>query len=316
MFSLTVLHYDPIYTKSPPHTSTSTSSTHRMSQSSSATRRFIVERMKPTCDAYFDAVSTIDTSSSGATTATTSGGLSQSIDKSVVSKYHQACAFNDHFLVLLKPLNFNLVQKINQRQVGDDELASIHYSLNDMTLTVGYVQANEYLIAEDSLDRFDSASTSRKAKQQQILEMSQAASVVELVTFQDLSSAASNQIEQPCLKVQLTFYDPLDVSQLSGGGGRRSHRRASNPRVSDMNRLLMRSFENISIQLNHCLCFELDISIVDRLFYILNNVGKPMSSFPSSGSNPAFNKRDGSRGADNKNNKLTKVCLNVLLLRI
>jgi len=89
MFSLTVLHYDPIYSRqsSRSRSSSRPGTSGSGSGSNSNTRRFIVERIKPTCDVYFDFVSTIDTSSVCGTTA--SAGLSQSIDKSIISKYHQ-----------------------------------------------------------------------------------------------------------------------------------------------------------------------------------------------------------------------------------
>lgn len=86
MFSLTVLHCDPIYSRT---RSTSRSASNSSSSNlNSSTRRFIVERIKPICDTYFDMVSTIDTSS--VCGPSSSAGLSsQSIDKSIVAKYHQ-----------------------------------------------------------------------------------------------------------------------------------------------------------------------------------------------------------------------------------
>lgn len=93
MFSLTVLHYDPIYSSAAAALSSSSrsrsSSSRPNNQNSlnSNTRRFIVERIKPTCDAYFDFVSTIDTSN--ASSNSTSSSLGQTIDKSIVAKYHQ-----------------------------------------------------------------------------------------------------------------------------------------------------------------------------------------------------------------------------------
>lgn len=350
MFSLTVLHYDPIYSNASATAaaaaaaSRSSSSTinNNNNRSNSNTRRFIVERIKPICDSYFDFVSTIDTSN---VTTSSAHSHTQTIDKSIVAKYHQACALNDHFLVLLKPVTFNLVQKINQRQLNDGaDLSSgyggspssdssstnnsIHYSLNDMTLTVGYMQLNEYLLAENSLDKWEatlrsssssSSSSARKSKQQaQILEISQAASVVELVTFQDLSGTTnsgttSGGIDQPCLKIQLTFYDPLDVITPPSHSTRtRSFaRRGSAARnFVDLNRMLSRSFENVSLQLNHCLSFELDISLVDRLYYILNDVSKPTfggtTTTTSQSTAPPPNR---SVHQQQNKNKTTKVCL-------
>lgn len=200
---------------------------------------------------------------------------------------------------------------------GSGGESSIHYSLNDMTLTVGYMQVNEYLLAENSLDKWESSTTttvnnnnnkssssssaSRKAKQQQakILEISQAASVIELITFQDQGSNSA-QIEQPCVKVQVTLYDPLDlITPVAPPGGKSSssssrsfgRRGSAGARLNELNRMLSRSFENVSIQLNHCLSFELDISLVDRLYYIINDVSKPTfgssTTTASSGANAA-----------------------------
>lgn len=296
MFSLTVLHHDPI------HSPKSSNEQSNNTPTNSTTRRFIVERIKPTCDAYFDFVSTIDTSNTINTSSnTTTSGLSQSIDKTIVFKYHQACALHDHFLVLLKPVNFNLVQKINQRSLSTclddqqhDPTSNIQYSLNDISFTVGYLQLNEYLLAENSLEKLETMkNTSRKAKQTLILEISQAASVVELITFQDLNT---NQIEQPCLKLQVTVYDPLEV--VVANMAKNKARRGSQ-KLNDLNRLLSRNFENISIQLNHCLSCELDISIIDRLYYIINDVSKGSFGLSSSSNN---------RNSQQKT-KTTKVCI-------
>lgn len=141
MFSLTVLHHDPIYTKAKQQQQQQQNSVN------SSTRRLIVERMKNITDTYFDFVSTIDTSmatSSSSSSSSSSMSSSAKIDKHIVAKYHQACAFDDHFLVLLKPINFNLVQKINQRNLNEDDptFGLIQYSLNDISLTVGYLQVS------------------------------------------------------------------------------------------------------------------------------------------------------------------------------
>ena len=166
MLSLTVLHHDPPVLSSTSSTqatdsSSSCSSGRQSKQQQSNTNRLIVDRMKHISDGYFDWVSTIDTSSSSSTSQA-------SIDKNVIMKYHQACAFNDHFLILMKPINFNMIEKINQRTLGavkaggayfggslhhnKQHQQTVQYSLNDISVTVGYIQINEYLVAEKTLN--------------------------------------------------------------------------------------------------------------------------------------------------------------------
>jgi len=143
--------------------------------------RLIVERMKNVSDFYFDWSSTIETQSQPRP------------DKLTFLKYHQACAFNDHFLLLLKPINFNLTQKINQRHNGQ-------YSLNDAFLSIGYIQVDEYLTQIDHSEK--------RFKTSVAIEMSKNSIITELISFQDASP--QQPIEQPCLKAQVTFYDPLE----------------------------------------------------------------------------------------------------------
>nr|AWV66721.1 autophagy-related protein 2 [Brachionus calyciflorus] len=207
-FSLTLLHHDP-----PP-----------LNANMSKNSRLIVERMKNVSDFYFDWSSTIETQST-----------QHRPDKSTFLKYHQACAFNDHFLLLLKPINFNLTQKINQRHNGQ-------YSLNDAFLSIGYIQVDEYLTQIDHSEK--------RFKTSVAIEMSKNSTITELISFQDASSPQQPILEQPCLKAQVTFYDPLEKEHDQ-------------------------SFENVTLTLNQSLNLELDISIIDRLYYLINDATKP-----------------------------------------
>ena len=160
MLTMTVLHTDPT-------TSSSSSSLDSNKSQTSTSSKFllkntIVDRMKLIADNYFDLVSTIETAASfgGANAnanASNSGSSSNIIEKAIILKYHQACAFSDHFLILLKPVNLNLVQKINQHVHDQSSTSSSHhhhhgqqpkYSLNDVQISVGGLQFNEYLINE------------------------------------------------------------------------------------------------------------------------------------------------------------------------
>jgi hypothetical protein len=161
MLSLTVLHHDPPVINSSQNGDIITPTRQR--QTTSNTNRLIVDRMKHISDGYFDWVSTIDISSSS------SSSSQSSIDRNVIMKYHQASAFNDHFLILLKPINFNMIEKINQRSLSlqggkssgsggyfgssqkQQQSQVIQYALNDILLTIGYIQINEYLVPETTL---------------------------------------------------------------------------------------------------------------------------------------------------------------------
>ena len=258
MFSLTVLHHDP---------------PEDPGEENSATKRLLVDRMKSLSDNYFDWVSTIDASNLTSVNST-------SIDKNTFMKYHQALAFNDHFLILMKPINLSLNQKINQRHLSGNRRQSqlIKYSLNEVNASIGYIQLNEYLVSVNSpgsksKESFTSLNANRRLKTSQIIEASKAATITELVSFTDNSPVNSGQlqVEQPCLKVQFVIYEPIElINQLSRSAKPAFHKAGG----SIQSQLLSRHFENISIHLNQSLECELDISIIDRLYYLINDISK------------------------------------------
>lgn len=294
MLTLTVLHTDPTINES----STGKQNQHQPSHQNNQNSKFllkntIVDRMKSIADNYFDQVSTIET-----TGVNSSSASSMSIDKTVIVKYHQACAFNDHFLILLKPINVNLVQKINQhhhshltggmrRRTMSNGGKFQRYSLNDLQLSIGYLQFNEYLINEKIAKLKSSPSNtsyffhnnSNRYKYAHVIEAAQTASITELLYFES-SGGDSTTIDQqqPCVRIDLVFYEPLSGSSST------STRKSSNQKATNKtSNLLGRSFENISIQLNHALMLELDISIIDRLYYLMNDITKSnRSAFPTS----------------------------------
>jgi hypothetical protein len=154
MLTVTVLHTDPTTSSSSnvDRTASSSSTASGGASSKFLLKNTIVDRMKTIADNYFDHVSTIETTSSFGVSGGGGGGGGSStnglsIEKTVIAKYHQACAFNDHFLLLLKPISLNLVQKINQHNTLDQQHQP-KYSLNDVHVSVGYFQCNEYLINE------------------------------------------------------------------------------------------------------------------------------------------------------------------------
>lgn len=285
MFSLTVLHHDP-----PVNPKESESG-----ENNSSTRRLLVDRMKALSDNYFDWVSTIDASN---LTSANNG----SIDKQTLLKYHQALAYNDHFLILMKPINCSLNQKINQRYLVGNKRQSqtIQYSLNELTLSIGYIQLNEYLVpvkptvVQPTFNRQtsrESFGSSRRARNAKIIEASQAATVTELLYFSDTNQSQNQMtLEQPCFKLQVIVYEPLElINTLSRSkqslfkSGKLSA--GSQGNNSSQNQLLNRHFENITINLNQSLSCELDVSIIDRLYYLINDISKYSGSgnFASSG---------------------------------
>ena len=255
MLSVTVLHHDPA-----PETSTTT-------------KRLIVDRMKPISDTYFDWVSTIETSSISLSHSGSSSASSAvaSIDKSTIERYHQACGLNDHFLLLLKPINLNILQKINQRTLNSSNKQvkfSIQYSLNDFAVSVGYIQIDEYLVGSkiDSAKAGSTASKARGMKAQQLIDANKSAIVSEVLYF--TGSATS---DQPCIKCQFVMYDPLELINLNT----RARLPLNTKQFGQQNQLLSRHFENISVQINQTLLCELDVSIIDRLYYLINSLNSP-----------------------------------------
>lgn len=285
MLSLTVLHHDP-----PVNPKEGESG-----ENNSSTRRLLVDRMKALSDNYFDWVSTIDASN----LISANNG---SIDKQTLLKYHQALAYNDHFLILMKPINCSLNQKINQRYLVCNKRQSqtIQYSLNELTLSVGYIQLNEYLVpvkptvVQPTFNRQtsrESFGSSRRARNAKIIEASQAATVTELLYFSDTNHSQNQMtLEQPCFKLQVIVYEPLElINTLSRSkqslfkSGKLSA--GSQGNNSSQNQLLNRHFENITINLNQTLSCELDVSIIDRLYYLINDISKYSGSgnFATSG---------------------------------
>jgi hypothetical protein len=147
MLTVTVLHTDPTNNSDNNKAASHSNASGSGSASKFLLKNTIVDRMKCIADNYFDHVSTIETASSFSSASSGGGNGSSglSIEKTTIAKYHQACAFNDHFLLLLKPISLNLIQKINQHNTLDQQHQP-KYSLNDVQVSVGYLQCNEYLI--------------------------------------------------------------------------------------------------------------------------------------------------------------------------
>ncbi len=75
--------------------------------------------------------------------------------------------------------------------------------------------------------------------------------------------------EQVCIKVDLVFYEPL----MSANNNNSASQQKSNKQNSSSN-LFGKCFDNISIQINHTLVVELDISLIDRMYYLMNDISK------------------------------------------
>jgi len=276
MFSLTVLHHDPQPIDNP---ATNTS-----------TKRMLVDRMKVLSDTYFDWVSTIDASN---VTNVNSG----SIDKQTLLKYHQALAYNDHFLLLMKPINCSLNQKINQRYLtGTKPRQSgsqmIQYSLNEVATTIGYIHLNEYLVAVKPQNKpvtTDALNSSRRLRNAKIIEASQAATITELIGFNDSNSGQTGvamTFEQPCFKFQVVVYEPLEV--VNGLKKTTLRKGGCSAGGSIQAQLLSRNFENITINLNQSMSCELDVSVIDRLYYLMNDISKYSGSCSGKKDVPKF----------------------------
>jgi hypothetical protein len=127
--------------------------------------------------------------------------------------------------------------------------------------------------------------TSRRFKLPQIMETSRNAVISEIIHFGDSDPKQQQQqqqnIEQPCFKLQVVTYEPLD-SLLSLPKARNQFKNSNMTSsmtsnqfdLNIQNQLLNRQFEDVCITLNQCLICELDISIIDRLFYLVNDVTK------------------------------------------
>nr|AWV66646.1 autophagy-related protein 2 [Brachionus rotundiformis] len=208
---LTVLHRDP----PPPHKH----------------HRSIVQRMKQVAEFFFDRTSGIEMNSQA---------------KAECTKYHEASAFNDHFLLIMKPVNFWLTQKINQRHNTKHD----QYSLNDLSVSIGHAQLNEYLKSGQEADK-------REMRASNAADMCRSAQITELVSFAD-----TGQFEQACIKLQVIVHEPSETGR-------------------DTHELLGRPFDHIHLSINESLAVELDISLVDRLFYLLNDCTSNRPMFAS-----------------------------------
>ena len=111
-----------------------------------------------------------------------------------------------------------------------------------------------------------------------MIEASQAATITELLLFSDAGAASQQMtLEQPCFKLQVIVYEPLElVSTLSRGKGslKAGKLNVSGQAGVNQSQLLSRHFENITINLNQSLACELDVSVIDRLYYLINDIGK------------------------------------------
>ena len=290
MISLTVLHTDPavvvVVAASPTASASSFAAAATSSNCSSIVKRLIVSRMKPVADVYFDWASSIDMMSQQQQQQQNTASSSSStccIEKSTVARYHEACALNDHFLLLVKPLTLHLVQKINQ------------YSFNDVALTLGYMQLDEYLASSattsphqqqqqaNSHSHTVTPNKQRRVKSSTLAQASRSACITEIVRFVEpaASSHASStssapggdhpgsmehhQQQQPCVKLQVAVYEPgshvdspvvvvVPKTRAVYGGAR----------------LLARRFCNVSATFGQAIVAEMDISLVDRLYFLLN----------------------------------------------
>ena len=126
--------------------------------------------------------------------------------------------------------------------------------------------------------------TTRRFKVPHIIETSRNAVISEIVHFGDIDPKSQQQqnIEQPCFKLQVVTYEPLDSlfslpkarNDLFKNNNMTSSMTSNQFDLSIQNRLLNRQFEDVCITLNQCLMCELDVSIIDRLYYLVNDVTK------------------------------------------
>lgn len=154
------------------------------------------------------------------------------------------------------------------------------------------------------------ATTDRRFRNSKIIEASQAAIITELICFSDtnnVQAATQMQIEQPCFKLKVVVYEALElINTLSrskhvfssslrfgGGGGI-----GSGGQSAIQSQLLNRHFESITVNLNQSLSCELDISVIDRLYYLINDISKYTGSSSAGGETKGSSSCVGEEGDD------------------
>jgi hypothetical protein len=213
MFSLTVLLKDP--------------------QCDDSTK-MLGDYMKPIANAYFDCVSSIKTS-----------GLTNNFIE-LRQKFYEASAFNDHLLLLCKPIKLELTQKLN----------SNYLILTDIYCTIGYLDLVEYL-ATNTIKPSTMTSPNKNAKLDSIRD----AQISELLKFDIGESMSAGHLE-PCFKFKYFSYEPnlYLIKHLNKNNKyKKQHIKFNYP-----NKCIFK----MDMSLNKFF-IDFDVSIYDRLYYLL-----------------------------------------------
>jgi len=110
-----------------------------------------------------------------------------------------------------------------------------------------------------------------------------------LIGFNDSNSGQTGvamTFEQPCFKFQVVVYEPLEV--VNGLKKNTLRKGGCSAGGSIQAQLLSRNFENITINLNQSMSCELDVSVIDRLYYLMNDISKYSGSCSGKKDVPKF----------------------------
>jgi hypothetical protein len=109
-------------------------------------------------------------------------------------KFYEASAFNDHLVLLCKPINLKLTQKLNAN----------YLILTDVSCTIGYVDLVEYLAARHSAAARSHQSPNKNARMDSIHD----AQISELLIFEIADCVSSGTMLEPCFKIKYFSYEP------------------------------------------------------------------------------------------------------------
>lgn len=210
MFSLTVLQTNP----------------------ENSQNKMLGDYMKNESETYFEHVSSINTS----------GVLNSKDFLEIRKQFFEACACNDHLLLLCKPINVQFIQKLDKD----------YLTITDLTLSIGNMELIEYLSNTNiKLSSPLSSTTTSKSFKANIMK---SAIINEIIKF-DSSPQQTTMMNEACLKLKYLSYEPTNSLLRKA-----SDRRKIFPKVP---------FKQIVLNFNR-LILDIDVSIIDRLYYLIN----------------------------------------------
>ena len=194
--------------------------------------KMLGDYMKNEAELYFEHVSSINTS----------GVLNNKDFLDIRKQFFEACACNDHLLLLCKPINVQFTQKLDKS----------YLTITDLTCSIGYMELIEYLsnTTIKLASKVAQTSTSKNFK----ANIMKLATINEIIKFDSTSTPSTPH--EACLKLKFLSYEPtvnlLNINTLD--------KRRVYPKYP---------LKSTTINLNR-LVLDIDISIIDRLYYLLN----------------------------------------------